>query len=232
MGSISADANGHADLQGLLRHFSVEIADSVHAQHEVFQLRHQVYCEERGFERGLNGVETDAYDPRSHHVLLRHRATNQAVGTVRLILPRIGGPGGDLPMESLADLPRIRSLPRHRLAEVSRFAMSKRWRASEGWHGGQLRLALVRGLVRLSAEQDVHYWCALMEPTLLRLLQRSSIYFHPAGELVEHRGWRQPSYVHVNEMLSRMRQEQLGLWEFIADGAERVETEPPRELVA
>lgn len=232
MASISADANGHADLHGLLRHFSVEIADSARARHEVFQLRHQVYCEERGFERGLNGIETDAYDLRSHHVLLRHRATNQAVGTVRLILPRIGGPGGDLPMESLADLPRIRSLPRHRLAEVSRFAMSKRWRASEGWNGGQLRLALVRGLVRLSAQQDVHYWCALMEPTLLRLLQRSAIYFHPAGELVEHRGWRQPSYVRIKEMLSRMQQEKPDLWEFMSEGTETAETEPTQELVA
>lgn len=232
MAFISVDANGPADLHGLLRYFSVEIAESASARHEVFQLRHQVYCEERGFERGLNGIETDAYDLRSHHVLLRHRATSQAVGTVRLILPRIRGPGGDLPMESLADLPRIRSLPRHRLAEVSRFAMSKRWRASEGWNGGQLRLALVRGLVRLSAEHDVHYWCALMEPTLLRLLQRSAIYFHPGGELVEHRGWRQPSYIRVNEMLARMQQEKPELWEFIAEGTERAEMEMNQELVA
>lgn len=232
MAAISADAKTPGDLHGLLAHFSVEIADTPLAREEVFQLRHQVYCEERRFERGVNGQESDTYDSRSHHVLLRHRASGKAVGTVRLILPRIGGPGGDLPMESLADLPRIRSLPRHRLAEVSRFAMSKRWRASEGWHGGQLRLALVRGLVRLSAELDVHYWCALMEPTLLRLLQASSIYFHPAGELVEHRGWRQPSFVRTSEMLHRMWREKPDLWRFLTEGTTGDEMALEAELVA
>lgn len=86
--------------------------------------------------------------------------------------------------------------------------------------------------MRLSAEQDVHYWCALMEPTLLRLLQRSAIYFHPAGELVEHRGWRQPSYVRIKEMLARMQQEKPDLWEFMSEGTETAETKSTQELVA
>jgi N-acyl amino acid synthase of PEP-CTERM/exosortase system len=56
-----------------------------------------------------------------------------------------------------------------------------------------------------------------MEPTLLRLLQTSAIYFHQVGGMVEHHGLRQPSFVHLGEMLDRVRRERPETWEFITD---------------
>ena len=80
-----------------------------------------------------------------------------------------------------------------------------------------MRLGLVQGLVRLSDEAGVRHWFAVMERTLLRLLQSTAIHFQPAGPLVEHHGIRQPAYAHLGTMLSRMRLEQPQVWEFITE---------------
>lgn len=200
------------------RNFRIEVASSIELRNEAFRLRHKVYCEERHFEPGQDGLEFDEFDKMSRHVLLRHIATRDVVGTVRLVAPKLAGPGASLPMEQVSDFPVTRQLPRDSIAEVSRFALSKSWRAANGWPCGLLRLALIRGIVQLSDELNVTYWCALMEPKLLRLLQTSSIYFHPAGAMVEHHGWRQPAFVALHEMLDRVRRGKSEIWDFITDG--------------
>jgi N-acyl amino acid synthase of PEP-CTERM/exosortase system len=81
-----------------------------------------------------------------------------------------------------------------------------------------MRLGLVQGLVRLSDQAGVTHWFAVMERTLLRLLQSTAIHFHPVGPLVEHHGVRQPAYTHLGAMLSRMRLEQPQVWDFITEG--------------
>ncbi|HEY6434809.1 MAG TPA: GNAT family N-acyltransferase [Acetobacteraceae bacterium] len=192
----------------------MDFADTPEALSEVFRLRYQVYCLERKFEPGENGTETDDFDAMSRHVLLRHRASNEALGTVRLVIP---GLRSELPMERVAALPRLRHLPRERIAEVSRFALSKSRRIAGGCLSYLLRLALIRGIVHLSGEIGISYWCALMEPQLLRLLQRSAIYFQQAGGLVEHHGARQPAFVGLAPMLDRVQREQPEVWEFITD---------------
>jgi hypothetical protein len=42
-----------------------------------------------------------------------------------------------------------------------------------------MRLGLVQGLVRISQELGLTHWCAVMEPSLLRLLRRTAIHFEP-----------------------------------------------------
>jgi N-acyl-L-homoserine lactone synthetase len=195
--------------------FAVEIARTPESLNEVFRLRYQVYCLERKFEPGANGIETDEFDATSRHVLLRHRESNEPLGTVRLVIPSQRTFGSELPMERVTALPRLRQLPRERIAEVSRFALSKSRRIAGGFLAYLLRLALIRGIVQLSGEIGVSYWCALMEPQLLRLLQRSAIYFQQAGGLVDHHGARQPAFVGLASMLDRVHQEQPAIWEFI-----------------
>lgn len=207
----------NAAMAAVRQEFAVEIADTPETQAEAFRLRYQVYCLERKFEPGLDGLETDAYDAMSHHLLLRHIASQEAIGTVRLIRPRLRGPHSELPMEQLSSLLKLRQLPRERVAEVSRFALSKSRRVASGCMGHLLRLALIRGIVQLSGDLKLSHWCALMEPKLLRLLQTSSIYFHQVGGLLEHHGFRQPSYVALGAMLDRVRMEQPAVWEFLTD---------------
>jgi N-acyl-L-homoserine lactone synthetase len=110
------------------------------------------------------------------------------------------------------------AVPVSRTAEVSRFAISKDRRGLSSGALSLLRLGLVQGLVRLSDEAGVTHWFAVMERTLLRLLQSTSIHFHPVGPLVEHHGMRQPAYTHLGTMLARMRQEQPKVWDYITEG--------------
>lgn len=203
-----------------VRHdFAIEFATTPQQQEDAFRLRHQVYCLERTFLTGKDGLESDEYDALSGHVLLRDRRTGQAIGTVRLV-PALGSFGVELPMERVTSLPRLRQLPRERLAEVSRFALSKCQRAASGTLGALLRLSLIRGIVQLSSEMSLSHWCALMEPKLLRLLQSSAIHFHHISGIVEHHGLRQPSCIGLAEMLDRVRCEKPAVWDFITDCGE------------
>ena len=207
-----------AAVAGLRRDFAIEFATTPQQQLEAFRIRHQVYCVERRFEPGKDGLESDEYDALSSHVLLREQRTGEVVGTVRLVVPPLHGFAIDLPMERVTFLPRLRQIPRERLAEVSRFGLSKSQRAVGGTLGALLRLYLIRGIVQLSGEMGVTHWCALMEPSLLRLLQFSAIYFHQLSGMVEHHGLRQPSWVGLEEMLDRVQCEKPAVWDFITDG--------------
>lgn len=199
------------------RDFVIESAETKEELEEAFRLRYQVYCLERNFEPGLNGIETDEFDATARHVLLRHRESRQVIGTVRLVPPRTDCGAQLFPMQQAADMPRLRQLPRDRTVEVSRFALSKAHRASSGTLGHLLRLALIRGIVAASGETGLTHWCALMEPKLLRLLQTSAIYFQQISSVVEHHGIRQPSVTELGVMLSRVRREKPEVWEFITD---------------
>ncbi len=219
-------------LELVQRDFAISIVTGKKQLDEVFRLRYQVYCVERQFEPGQDGLETDAYDGISRHVLLHHRASGQAIGTVRLVIPRLEAPWAELPMEQVASLPRLRTLPRSCIAEVSRFALSKELRAASASLGCLARLALVRGIVQLSDGLGLTHWCALMEPKLLRLLAMSGIHFVPVGGLVDHHGLRQPSYVSLDDMLERVRQEKPAVWEFISDGGRLWQTQPAEAVAA
>ena len=95
-----------------------------------------------------------------------------------------------------------------------------------------MRLALVRGLVQLSKEIGITHWCAVMERTLLRLLQSSAIHFEPLGPLVEYHGLRQPASGDVDAILARMRREQPAIWEFVTGGGSLCRNEAPVPLAA
>jgi hypothetical protein len=112
----------------------------------------------------------------------------------------------------------LNQLPVSTTAEVSRFALSKVRRAESRASQGLLRLSLVQGLVMLSRETGITHWCAMMEPSLLRLLTTTAIYFRALGPLVEHHGLRQPAYNSVDEIFGRMYEEKPSMWNFITDG--------------
>lgn len=194
-----------------------EIAETIEQKIDGFRLRYQVYSLERGFEPGLNGLETDENDCHSRHVLLRHIPTQKVIGTVRLVTLPVWDLSAALPMEQVCRPFRLAQLPRHQVAEVSRFALSKTLRSLLGEHSKQARLELIRGIVLLSHRIGIRYWYALMEPTLLRLLQHSAIHFHQAGAVVDHHGIRQPSMVDLSEMLARVQHEKPDTWRYLTN---------------
>ena len=204
----------------------VQVADTPALIRDAFQLRHQVYCLERGYEPGRDGLETDGYDAHASHVVLRLRGCGTVIGTARLILPQAARPCSSFPMQVVCAPGRFSALPFARTAEVSRFALSKERRGLSSAATSLSRLALVRGLVQASQQHGVSHWCAVMERTLLRLLRATSIHFEDMGPVVEYHGLRQPAFCNVSGMLQRMAQEQPEIWGYVtAHGAYAPRTE-------
>jgi len=203
-------------MQAFEDNYKITIADTDEMINESFRLRYQVYCLERNFLTGRDGLESDEFDAFSYHTLLVNRATEEVVGSARLIVGSRWRPGNSFPMQLLCNGLLPRNLPIDAAAEISRFAISKARRNDAST--ALMRLALVRGLVALSANLGITHWCAVMEPSLLRLLQATSIFFEPFGPVVEYHGLRQPCYNSVSDILDRVAEDRPQLWDFLTEG--------------
>ena len=216
-------------------YFQVATAVSGEQLQEALRIRYQVYCVENPFENPADhpdGLERDEFDSHSLHSLLIHRASGQAMGTARLVMPVQHDLGQSFPLQQVCSHPKLNQLPLNRTAEVSRFSISKEFRRRqcdtlfEGHDSRRERrnmaplmsLGLIQSLVRMSSERGITHWCATMEPTLLRLLAAMSIKFEPLGPLVRYHGTRQPCTCEVEPMLERVKSEQRPLWEVLTDG--------------
>ena len=82
--SIRTTPNNEA-LRAFFRDYSITIADTGELIKESYRLRYQVYCLERSFLGGEDGFESDEFDAFSYHTLLVNRASNEVVGSARLI---------------------------------------------------------------------------------------------------------------------------------------------------
>ena len=200
------------------------------------KLRYQVYCVENPFEdpaENCDGLERDLYDTRAAHCLLIHRPSGDVAGTVRLVLPDREQPDRSFALQEVCQDPLVRDLaafPVSRMAEVSRFCVSNEFRRRhrDGLYGcfeekgtrriiPHMTLGLIEGLVSMSVEHGVEYWCAVMEPPLLRLLSRLGIHFDNIGPRVDYHGSRQPCYQRLDRFLERVRAERPDVWEVLTD---------------
>ena len=218
--------------------FETAIVNSTLLQEECFRIRYEVYCVERGFldaKQNCHGLERDSYDERSVHSLLYDRASGLAVGTIRLILAKRGSPCPSTPFH---DLCKDR-LGQHRellglshTAEVSRLALSKsRCETASLYNGNRRRsadladvhpssyvaLGLLRMAIEMAVVNRVDYLCAVMEPSLLRMLARCGIYFENLGKCIDYHGLRQPCYAHVITLLDGIKANRPDVWEIITD---------------
>ena len=211
--------------------FAVILADTPELRREAFRLRHQVYCLGRGYEPSLSDIETDAFDTHARHVLLCHRASGDMLGTVRLVLNSPQTPGESFPMQRVCSPGLLNHLPLPVTGEISRFSISKERRQVAGPTAAFMRLGLMQGIVRVCRDEKVTHLCAVMERSLLRLLQTTGIHFQPLGPLVEHHGIRQPATCHLTTMLSRVRKEQPLVWSVLTqDGT--LWTEPLQDTLS
>ena len=186
---------------------------------EAQRLRYQVYCVERDFLTGQDGIEYDDYDKYSSHAIVRWKQTGEVVGTVRLMLPTIHTMGGVYPIQRLCDPALLDGLPLKTCGEVSRFALAKQatkqMRDVSPASYSLLRLALIQGAVLLSANAGHTHWLAVMEPTLLRLLRSTGIHFEPLGPKIDYHGLRQPAVAELVPMLTQLAHEQPVVWDFL-----------------
>lgn len=209
-----------AALEAARKELDIEIA-TTEAQIEAAQrLRYKVYCEERGFEPGANGLEQDEFDHLSRHVLVRARATGEVLGTVRVVLGCAQRGAASFPMNRVCERYVLAPLPAMATAEISRFALTRDRPGVSPEAAALMRLFLMRGIVAVSGAHDLSHWCAIMEHSLLRLLRATAIHFQHVGPAVEYHGTRQPAVGTISTVLGRIQSEKPLVWSFIThDGA-------------
>jgi N-acyl amino acid synthase of PEP-CTERM/exosortase system len=204
-------------------YFDMVSADTDELKQEVYKLRYQVYCLEKGFEdleSHPNGLEYDEYDQHSCHYLIRHRTSECYMATTRLILPN----NEPFPMEAHSQIDNIelvKTINRANLAELSRFCVSKQFRrraneqdliitndlddsrySTRGKNSSaSITLALFACAIKMSSEHNIHYWYALIEPALKRVVAPLGINVVQMGELVDHHGMRLPCALKVEDLL-------------------------------
>ena len=194
----------------------VEVATTPEQILEAKRLRYTVYCEERNFLPGENGIEEDEFDSHSRHILVRSRATGEVFGTVRVVLSKADGTVS-FPMQNVCEPHVLRSVPFAGTAEISRFAVKRDRTGISPAASALMRLYLIQGIVQVSGELGLTHWCATMERTLIRLLRSTGIYFQALGEPIEYHGLRQPAVWPLSSGFAQMHNEQPHIWNFLTN---------------
>ena len=226
-------------------YFDVVAANSGPLLEEVFRLRHQVYCDELGFEpQHASRLEHDEYDKRSIHCLLLHKASKTYIGCSRLILAASGEPERPFPFEPACGkslhwrFDTSAGTGRERYGEISRLAVIAKFRrvprdevavadrGGEDFYDGDedekhlfptISLGLYLTMTAMVLNQGLKGVFAMMEPRLARRLRRLGILFEQVGESVEHHGLRGPFLVQCNSILSTLKPDCRALLSKIQD---------------
>jgi N-acyl amino acid synthase of PEP-CTERM/exosortase system len=218
--------------EGFRRRFEVIPALSAELQDRAFEIRHQVYCEDLGFEaQRPDRRERDEYDRHSIHLLLRHVQTGEYVGCTRLVRARPEDPSYPLPFEKTCAHTLDRGgvdpakFPRHSIAEVSRLAVIAKYRRRRGEakttaglpdenSEGQVTpkptrfpyilVGLYLGTVALAQRHKISQLFVLTEPRLAEHFLKLGVQLQQIGGPVEHRGTRVPSLMSVTGIVVGM----------------------------
>ncbi len=226
---------------GFQRYFTIEPALSAAQQEAVYRIRHQVYCEELGFESlRESGLETDEFDAQSLHCLLRAKQpVGEPVGCARLVLTDPKDRDAPLPFEiscaqaldrSIIDPAKLR---RERIAEVSRLAVRGPYRRRRGERNEPagihksdfgsaaqprfpyISIGLYLGAISLAARSGVKTIFILTEPRLAAHFAKLGVRIRQIGSPIEHRGMRIPSMLDVQDVICHMRGMMRPIWRVI-----------------
>ncbi|MDP4536344.1 PEP-CTERM/exosortase system-associated acyltransferase [Alkalimonas collagenimarina] len=233
------------DAKVISRHFSQylrpQIATDDDLKHEVYRLRHQVYCEELHFEDVKEShEECDEFDDRAIHCFVRHLGSKNLAGTVRLI--GSNSPHELLPLEQFCgeaiDHPELSpaNFPRHSICEISRLAVPEnfRKRAIDQFKGAatgaineqvfsetELRcfpyiaICLYLAATAMAMQTKRYHGFVMMEPRLARSLTFVGIKFQPIGKVIEFHGKRAPYYIDARELRNNLSSGYLKLLESV-----------------
>ena len=236
--------------------FQVVPATTAELKAAVFRLRYQVICEELRMPtyepwRFPDGLETDEYDYRSIHCLLRHRKSGQTAGALRLILSDPEDDQKPFPVEkhvgALLNFDKTdigERPPRNQTAEISRFIIAKQFRSRRDDGDfifgpinypetpdplGRRRfphpvLGLLVAVVQLSAEYRINYLYTIMEPVLNRLLRRFSLNCAPIGPIIQYHGKRRPYFGNAEALMDGVYKNHYQIWKLLSNNGK---TWPP-----
>ncbi len=234
----------HPLIQTFAETFDILPADTPRLLEECYRIRYEVLCREGripGFSADdyPDGLESDEYDIRSIHMLLRHRPSGRTIGTVRLVMAT----DADLPfpLESCPDeafypgMETILEQNRRQTTEISRLFIRPEFRSRRtdtGLWGDVLpaglrdkadrrRITPLLGLFKAILMVTLHYglrcWCALMEPRLAELLAGYGIVMHPMGETIDYHGHRRIYFASVWDVFAQVRAVKPEIWKLMTD---------------
>ncbi|CAG1020648.1 hypothetical protein DOJK_00491 [Patescibacteria group bacterium] len=226
-------------------YFEMILADSEELKQEVYKLRHQVYCQEKHFiTPRADGLEYDQYDERASHYLIKYRQTEEYMATTRLILPDKTRPDILFPIEEYCQIDNdalLKTINRQHLAELSRFCISKDFRRRENerdqlitnvvnenrkeYNSPNLTLALLACAMRISVTHDIHYWYALMEPSLKRIFATLGVNFIQLGAITEsphYHGERAPYVIKLTDLLHDVTAKNSDYWNMLTDSGKYI----------
>lgn len=232
---ITKAVKGYKKLQEvkeISEHFSTylapRIADTESLLATSYNIRHQVYCIEEGFEPPNTAeMEKDEFDAYSTCCLIEHRNNKKFAGTVRLVRPKEDAQL--LPIEkycknSISDNQlHPRNFPRNEVCEISRLAVPNEFRRRqmdryEGAGVGvinqqtyseqELRcfpfiaIGLYLAAAAVSINSGVKHNYVMMEPRLARSMRFIGIKFEQIGPTVDYHGERAAFHI-TPEMLHK-----------------------------
>lgn len=228
---------------GFKKYFHIEAAVSSAQQDAVFGIRHEVYCEELGFEPiRPDRKERDAYDAHSIHCLL-HTAQEprELVGCTRLVMANPAKPDAPLPFEVTCARTLDRSiidparLPRERIAEVSRLAVRAPFRRRRGEqhvpvaiheedYGSNrnprfpyIPIGLYLGAIAMAEWHQIDTLFVLTEPRLAAHFAKAGVEIRQIGGPIEHRGIRVPSMMDVQSVIKGLRFLVKPIWRVVRE---------------
>jgi len=211
---------------GFRKYFQAIPALDDDLRRSAYRIRHTVYSEELGYEPvRADGLETDEFDARSVHCLLRTLG-GDFVGCVRLVLAGVEDPNARLPFERLCAQSLDRSivdpakLDRSKIAEVSRLAVVSRYRRRRGEQKvplaidesdfgtpdrprfPYLAMGLYLGMLAQARHHGVETLFMLTDRRLAKQLSRLGANMRTIGPPIRHRGERYPSMMSVQEVIN------------------------------
>ncbi|OZG73412.1 GNAT family N-acetyltransferase [Hahella sp. CCB-MM4] len=207
------------------------IAKTESDRQRVFEIRHQVYCEELKFEPPRpDRLELDDFDLYSAHCLIRHNPTDRFAGCVRVVCP--SNEGELLPIQKYCahayqENPlKPESFARGKICEISRLAVLAefRRRKSDKYRGAEtgvineityseqelrcfpfISIGLYLAAAGLALEKGIEHAFVMMEPRLARSMALIGIQFEQIGPAIEYHGQRAPYYINQEIFLTSLK---------------------------
>ncbi|MEO7728507.1 MAG: PEP-CTERM/exosortase system-associated acyltransferase [Burkholderiales bacterium] len=223
------------------KYFEIVPALTPDLKNIVFGIRHQVFCEDLGFEEVRpDGRENDKYDSQSLHLLIRNVQNGGYVGCTRIVRARLQDAQPHMPFETYCAEVINRSiidpgaLPRDCVGEISRLSVIAAYRKrqgeplkpatiSSGDFGTQARprfpyltVGLYFGTVELARRHGITTLFALTEPRLTEHFRKLGMNIQTIGGPVEHRGLRIPSMMTTGTFVDDLRAMFRPMYETIA----------------
>ena len=229
--------------------FRILRADSNALRNIAFRLRYQIYCHDNRISDG-NGaeqdeaLEKDAYDDHSLHYLLYHKLTDEAVGTVRVVVPREDKKLHSFPLQFICDHPLLHMEDRvGSFCEVSKLCMIPSFRKRPG-DGNILPgyfdqdqtlqmeagmsvtyrrvipfapLGLIRAAFEGALDRGLSDCLCILDPEQLYALQRIGLSYRVLGPRIELNGPQQPVIFNIKHALDNMILQNPPCWEVVSD---------------